>query len=157
MSPSEPIDEGDEFLVVVVYGGVPEPVDSESLGQVGWTTSSRTATVFVLSQPEGASTWFPANDHPIDKARFNVAVTVPEGLEVASNGVLLEQEATAGRRPRWVFEAAHPMAPYLATVVIGELIFEEAATGPDGISVRNVVRRGSGRRRHGRLRPDTAR
>ena len=136
VSPSEPIDEGHDFLVRVVYGGVPEPVDSESLGQVGWTTSED-GDVFVLSQPEGASTWFPANDHPIDKARFNVAVTVPEGLEVASNGVLLEQEVTADGARRWAFEAASPMAPYLVTVVIGELVFQEAP-GPEGVIVRNA-------------------
>jgi aminopeptidase N len=135
ISPAEPIDEEAEFSIRVVYGGVPEPVDSESLGRVGWTTTDD--GVYVLSEPEGASTWFPANDHPLDKAPFTIAVTVPDGLEVAANGVRREQVATGDGRTRWVFDATDPMAPYLATVVIGQLVFEEAA-GPNGVVIRNA-------------------
>jgi aminopeptidase N len=119
----------------VDYGGVPEPIDSEALGEVGWTGTDGGA--FVLSEPEGASTWFPANDHPLDKAPFTVAVTAPDGLEVAANGLLQQKVPTGDGRTRWVFDQAGPMAPYLATVVIGQLVFEQAQ-GPNGVVVRNA-------------------
>ena len=40
----------------------------------------------IAGQPHGAATWFPANDHPIDKASFTYKVTVPKGLQVVANG-----------------------------------------------------------------------
>jgi len=135
ISPAEPIDDGDEFVIAIGYGGVPQPINSEALGQVGWTTTDD--GVYVLSEPEGASTWFPANDHPLDKAPFNFRITVPDGLEVAANGILQEQATTGDGRTTWVFDAPDPMAPYLATVEIGQFVFEETQ-GPNGVVVRNV-------------------
>ena len=142
VSPSEPIDEGHDFLVRVVYGGVPEPVASESLGQVGWTTSED-GDVFVLSQPEGASTWYPVNDHPIDKARLTRRVTVPEGVEVAANGRLGAADVTVWRSPscrcgsskwprRW-----RPIWPPSSSVTSSS----RSARGPAGVTVRHVFAR----------------
>ena len=34
---------------------------------------------FMGDEPNAASTWFPGNDHPSDKASFTFRVTVPEG------------------------------------------------------------------------------
>ena len=46
-------------------------------------------------EPDGAATWFPVNDHPLDKASYTFKVTVPAGL--------------AGRRER--LAAAHEDEP----------------------------------------------
>ena len=73
----------------------------------------------ILGEPEGASTWFPANDHPVDKAPFTVAVTVPRGLEAIGNGAL-ESVSHQGDSTTWTWDAREPMAPYLATASIGE-------------------------------------
>jgi aminopeptidase N len=132
----EPIAEGDRFVVVVPYSGTPRPIDSEPLGPVGWTPLGDGSS-FVLSEPEGASTWFPSNDHPADKARFRFEVTTPEGTEAAANGLLTLREPTTDGGTRWVYEVAHPMATYLATLAVGDLTFEESA-GPGGLPVRNV-------------------
>jgi aminopeptidase N len=135
VTPAEPIASGAPFTVEVEYGGTPGPVTSQALGPVGWRPTDDGA--FVLSEPEGASTWFPGNDHPIDKAPFTIRVTVPDGLEVAANGVLQEQTPAGEGRTTWVYEASDPMATYLATVEIGQFVFEEAA-GPGGVTIRNV-------------------
>ena len=58
---------------------------------------------------ESASTWFPVNDHPRDKATYDIEVTVPDGLVALSNGVprgteprrRLDHLALVGARPRW--------------------------------------------------------
>ena len=66
-------------MVVVHYRGSPEPVFvGTDLFELGWTTDGR--DVFVASEPAGAATWFPANDHPTDKATFRFEITVPPGF-----------------------------------------------------------------------------
>ena len=40
--------------------------------------------------PNRRAPWFPVNDHPPDKATYTIAITVPDGLEALSNGVLGE-------------------------------------------------------------------
>jgi aminopeptidase N len=93
--------------------------------------------IHVVAEPNGARTWFPANDHPADKATFAIDVTVPEPFVVVSNGRPLPViEATGGRTFGWRMD--DPMATYLATVVVGEL--ERVETGEiDGVPVADYL------------------
>ena len=88
-----------------------------TLGEGGWLGTKDGG--FALGQPESASTWFPVNDHPSDKATFRLAMTVPDGTEVISNGVP-GPRATAGGWTTWTWTESSPMASYLATVLIGQ-------------------------------------
>lgn len=116
---------GEVARVVVCYSGTPQPVPTEALlgARVGWQRAE--GGVFVLAEPEGARTWFPVDDHPTDKATFDVTVTVPEGWTAVANGVggvVADEDADGPRATgtitsRW--EMAQPMAPYLATVLVG--------------------------------------
>jgi aminopeptidase N len=115
LSPMESIEDGAEFEVIVKYHGTPHPLKDE-WGEVGWEELSD--GVLVASQPNGASSWLPCNDHPSNKARFSIAVNCEAGYTVVANGLLLSKTTNAGRT-RWIFEAAEPMATYLATVQIG--------------------------------------
>ena len=55
---------------------------------------------FVVGEPQGSPAWYPVNDNPRDKATYDFAVTVPEGLTVMANGVLdLATTRPAARRP----------------------------------------------------------
>src|SRR5205085_12505156 len=95
----------------------------------------------VGGEPHGASSWFPVNDHPRDKATFDFAVTVPEGVETVANGSLVSHDTSAGRT-RWVWHAPAPMAPYLATIDIGEYTLDEyhdAGARPDGVDYVDAV------------------
>src|SRR5690242_9547938 len=65
VTPARPV-EG-RFTVEVRYGGNPGPVASR-WGDVGW--DELTDGVLVASQPVGAPSWFPCNDHPADKATY---------------------------------------------------------------------------------------
>ncbi|MEY2436242.1 MAG: hypothetical protein QOF97_1078 [Acidimicrobiaceae bacterium] len=134
--PVSPLSPGAEFIAKVIYGGVPEPITERSLPiPVGWRKLGGGS--FVLSEPEGASTWFPANDHPLDKATFTIHITVPDGVEAVANGDLLNQLPTGHGTTRWTWEGHSPMAPYLATVVVGQYrIVTEA--GPAGITIRHA-------------------
>ena len=72
--------------VVVRYGGVPLVLDEPALGQAGVFPTDDGA--LIVGQPHVADTWFPVNDHPLDKASYRFEVTVPRGLEVVANGCL---------------------------------------------------------------------
>ncbi|MDI6098479.1 M1 family metallopeptidase [Actinoplanes sp. NEAU-A12] len=118
VTPATGIGNGRGFTVVVTYGGVPAPTENDTLGTSGWLRDGSEGAV-ALGQPESASTWFPVNDHPSDKATFRLAMTVPEGVEVIGNGVP-GQHDTAGGLTTWRWAETSPMASYLATVVIGQ-------------------------------------
>jgi aminopeptidase N len=117
VTPEEGLRDGTRFTVVVDYAGVPKPLGNDTLGEGGFLHTEDGG--FALGQPESASTWFPVNDHPSDKATFALAMTVPDGLEVIANGVPGERTSTGGWTT-WRYAEPTPMASYLATVVIGE-------------------------------------
>ena len=81
--PSSAIADGAEFVVDVQYSGNPAPVDSP-WGELGW--EELTEGVIVASQPSGAATWFPCNDHPSDKAHYRITITTDSPYHVVANG-----------------------------------------------------------------------
>jgi aminopeptidase N len=117
ITPAAGIAAGREFTVVVDYGGKPGPIKNEVLGEGGWLKTTDGA--IALGQPESASTWFPVNDHPSDKATFKLAMTVPDGVEALSIGVPGETESTGGWTT-WHWSESAPTASYLSTLVIGQ-------------------------------------
>jgi aminopeptidase N len=105
------------FPVEIRYAGRPEPVHTRYWGEVGW--DELTDGVIVASQPVGAPSWFPCNDLVGTKASFRIAVNVPSAYTVVANGVLASR-ASSGSTTTWTYVADEPMAPYLATVQIGQ-------------------------------------
>ena len=69
--------------VVVSYAD--RPSKYAYAGERNWLASKR--EVITMNEPHMAPWWFPANDHPTDKATFAFHVTVPSGLEAVANGV----------------------------------------------------------------------
>ena len=114
--PAEGIPNGSTFTAVFRYDGVPEPID-EGFGISGFVTTDD--GVIVMGEPHVAATWFPANDHPRDKAQFHFRITVPKGLEAIANGVLV-RKSTSSRWSTWEWDAREPMATYLATMAVGQ-------------------------------------
>ncbi|MEV4705850.1 M1 family aminopeptidase [Actinoplanes sp. NPDC049316] len=117
VTPAAGIVHGQRFTVVVEYAGEPKPLTNDALGVGGWLRTADGG--FALGQPESASTWFPVNDHPSDKATFALAITVPAGVEAIGNGVP-GPRTTADGWTTWTWTESKPMASYLATVVIGQ-------------------------------------
>lgn len=107
----------DELLTLTVkYAGSPRPVKSP-WGELGWEETESGS--LVASQPIGAASWFPCDDDPEVKARYNFAITADNPYTVVCNGILLGKHAH-GSRTTWHYTAEHPMATYLASVVTGE-------------------------------------
>jgi hypothetical protein len=116
VTPRAGIRKGTVFKTVVAYHGIPETINDE-LGISGFIPTNDGAVI--AGEPHGAATWFPANDHPLDKASYTFRVRVPAGLEAVANGVL-ESKRTKGGWTTWTWNAREPMASYLATATIGE-------------------------------------
>ncbi|TXK38332.1 M1 family metallopeptidase [Nonomuraea sp. C10] len=135
VTPARPLARGAAFAVKVTYSGVPRPVrGSSNLGSYGFIPTGDGA--FVACEPNGARTWFPANDHPADKATFDFEITVPAGVTVLANGELVSREPAAGGGTTFTWRESHPMVTYLATATMGEFQLREGRT-PGGI--RNLA------------------
>ena len=106
---------GTSLVVDVDYSGQPLPIVG-FWGEVGWEELAD--GVIVAGQPDGAPSWFPCDDHPRDKASFQITVTTDAGYAVVANGTQTSRTALASR-VRWVFDQPEPTATYLATVQIG--------------------------------------
>jgi aminopeptidase N len=105
--------------VRIDYAGRPARVIDPDGTSEGWIPTADGA--FVVNEPQGSPGWYPANDNPRDKATYDIAITVPEGITAIGNGRLASSRTQRGRTTwRWVEDS--PMAPYLATATNG--VFE---------------------------------
>ncbi len=149
--PPVAIAKGVSFTTVVQYDGVPSALGSPALGVNGFLATPDGA--IAIGEPESATTWFPVNDHPRDKALYTIDITVPEGISAISNGVLIGQ-TTQGGKSSWRWEVTSPMASYLTTLAIGNyrvvktthqgmpMITAVATTIPNGQIDRDIARTG---------------
>ena len=138
---ADPVVAGTPLRVEVAYGGPMEGATVLSAGfEVGWF--SRPWGSFVVGEPDGARMWFPADDHPTDKATYTVAVTVPADLEVVATGVLTGTDVVDGGRRRWTYEARDPTASYLLSVVVGDLELTAPVT-TGGVVLRHALAPGT--------------
>jgi aminopeptidase N len=69
-----------------------------------------------MSQPWSAHSWFPCKDHPSDKALVSLTATVPEPLQVISNGVLVHEDAPGPGLRRFAWRENYPIAAYLISL-----------------------------------------
>ncbi|WP_324787193.1 M1 family metallopeptidase [Streptomyces sp. H51] len=133
--PYRPLRKGRQFRVTVTYQGTPGPVTDPDGSPDGWIPTDDGA--FVAGEPQGAMTWFPANNHPKDKSAYDITITVPQGRTAVANGVLVGQR-TAHGRTTFHWRQSEPMAAYLATATVGKFEVEQYTTR-DGIRVYNAV------------------
>src|SRR5512132_4507167 len=117
ITPARGLPAGKAFTVRVRYAGVPTVVTDPDESIEGWVPTDDGA--FVVNEPQGSPGWYPVNDNPRDKATYDFRVTVPAGLTVMANGVLVSQTTSAGKTT-WVWRESDPMAPYLATTPLGK-------------------------------------
>ena len=116
-----------QFEVEVAYSGSPRSVDDPGVpfARMGWRQQD--GVIYTLGEPSGSMTWFPSNNHPTDKATYEIEITVPEGVTAASNGLLVD-ETTTGGKTTYTWRMDDPMATYLAAIYIGD--FERIDHGP---------------------------
>jgi len=106
------IHRGDTIRVIVRYDGRPDNgliIRRNVHGQPG---------AFADNWPDRARFWFPAIDHPSDKATAEFTVRAPAGWEVIANGARLTDTAGANV---WRYRIDEPIPTYL--MVIGAADF----------------------------------
>lgn len=137
--PAEPLTRGARFVTTVAYSGVPRLLTDADGSHEGWFRTDDGA--LALGEPVGSMAWFPGNDHPSDKASYDITVSVPDGLSVVSNGELADR-SSAGGRTAFHWRTTEPMATYLATVGIGHYTVTQSRT-PGGLPLYVAVDPGS--------------
>ncbi len=115
ITPSQKIPAGGVLTITVQYAGNPQPIVS-MWGDVGW--EELTEGSLVASQPNGAPSWFPCDDHPSCKASYRISITTDSPYHAVANGQLVRKQTKASQTT-WVYEQTEPMATYLATIQIG--------------------------------------
>jgi aminopeptidase N len=135
ITPPAGLRRGRDFTVRVVYDGHANYVLDPDHSKDGWIPTDDGA--FVVNEPQGSPTWFPANDTPKDLATFDFAITVPEGRAALANGVFVGKTDN-GDTTTWRWRENRPMATYLSTATNG--VFElRFGTLPSGLPEYNAV------------------
>ena len=128
---------GAKFSLAIEYAGLPTPTVGK-LYTTGWQKTGD--TIFTLDEPQGASTWFPVNDVPTDKATYTFRLTVPRAYTATANGLLTGTETT-GAKQTFVWKMDQPMASYLAQVDVGRFTLETSTSG-SGVPLRSYFAAG---------------
>ena len=132
VTPRDALHATGKMEVEVRYAGVPGKIRSEGIKP--WIRTDD--GVAAVGEPEIAAWWYPANDHPRDKATYDVSVTAAKSLEVLGNGILVSNKAKKSHRT-WHWRETKPMAPYLAFFVVGQ--FDITKSRVDGMPVITAV------------------
>ncbi|WP_340539376.1 M1 family metallopeptidase [Nocardioides sp. GXZ039] len=123
IKPATALAKGDVVDVVVEYGG--KPSDYTYAGEGNWLADG--VEVVTMNEPHMAPWWFPSNDHPSDKATFDITVTGPKTHQVVSNG-LLQSRTVSGDQATTHWSARDPMATYLAFFALGRYRIAQGKT-----------------------------
>ncbi len=107
---------GEQFTVKINYSGTAVNAG----GAINFTTLNGQTLVYTLSEPYYAATWVPIKDTDnanigdnSDRATLSLAVTVPNTLKIAANGVLQGTDVVAGSKTRYRYRSNITMPTYL--------------------------------------------
>ncbi len=119
----------DTFNVAVEYSGEPK---SLGFGSFEFGETEGKSLIYSLSEPVFASTWFPCNDLPTDKALADVYITNDSSSISVSNGFLAGQ-SISGSKKTYHWKTLYPIATYLIAIYSAPYkTFEDKFTADDG-------------------------
>ncbi len=111
-----PYNIGELFEVTVYYHGVP---GSSGFGSFEFSSHAGHPVIWTLSEPYGASDWFPGKDTPADKVdSCDVIVTAPDIFYTVSNGVLINEIDNGDGTKTFHWKEHHPIAQYLISLAM---------------------------------------
>ena len=117
----------------ITWSGTPVPT-----GFVSWSSGTRFGEpwYWTLSEPYGARSWWPADDHPSDRAdSVRVRVRMPTPTRVGSNGLLTAHVDHGDGTATWEWTHRYPIAPYLISIAAGTYdVYEQRYIRPDSLA-----------------------
>ena len=124
ITPDSLIPTNAQFKVTVKYAGRPGSVSYA--GERNWLASRH--EVVTMNEPHMAPWWFASNDHPLDKATYDIRITTGREREVISNGRRVSRKVDGGlATTHW--RSGEPMASYLAFFAAGDFTVRRGRTG----------------------------
>lgn len=119
----------DTFVLSFSYEGTPK---NKGLSSFSFDSFNGRSFVFTLSEPIYASTWFPCNDLPDDKAQLEISITNDSDKVSLSNGKLLQVTTDRNRRT-YHWKTVYPISTYLICLYSGDYkYFYEEYTSTNG-------------------------
>jgi len=130
-------------------GAGPAQLEIEFSGEIrarlrGFYRSQKDGLRYAATQFEAADARraFPCFDEPEFKARFALALTVPEDLVAIANGRILAEEKAGNGRKHVRFAETPPISSYLVAYTVGPYEATPEVTTPTGHPVRVFLPRG---------------
>ena len=130
ITPAAAVAAGQVLTVEVRYAG--RPAEASYRGERNWLADAR--EVVTMNEPHMAPWWFPANDHPRDKATMDVRITVPRQRKVISNGSQVDRVVKGAARH-------DPLAVQRADGALPRVLRGRGLRRPQGLAGRAAVRR----------------
>jgi aminopeptidase N len=117
IDPARPLAAGSTVRARISYSGHPDRLGWD--GEHNWVASDD--EVVAVNEPHMAPWWFPSDDHPLDKARMDLHLTVPSADRVIANGRLAGVRRH-GAHTTYHWNGGGPMATYLAFFAAGRFV-----------------------------------
>ncbi|WP_027941115.1 M1 family metallopeptidase [Amycolatopsis taiwanensis] len=127
VTPDAPLAAHQPITVVVNYADTPSKVVID--GVTAWIKTPDGA--LAVNEPQISQWWFPSNDHPTDKATYDIAVQVPDNVAALSTGTLVRTTKTRAGWTWWNWRSTQPANTYAMTLEVGAFQVNRATT-PDG-------------------------
>lgn len=111
------LSQNDTDSITIHYKGSPTNAGFGSFEQ-SYHGSQQTPILWTLSEPYGAKDWWPCKQSLSDKIdSIDIFVTSPEFYRTASNGILISDRVTGGKRTmHW--KHRYPIATYLIAIAV---------------------------------------
>ena len=107
---------GESLAMDIWYRGVPA---GTGFGSFEFSSHNGTGWVWTLSEPYGASDWWPCKNHPLDKAdSVDIWVTCDNRFKVGSNGRLVGVIDNTNGTVTYQWAERYPIATYLVSVAL---------------------------------------
>jgi len=108
----------DTVRLAITYEGKPKRA---GLGAFAFGQKNDKSVVYNLNEPVYASTWFPCNDMPTDKAYLDIYITNDSSKTSVSNGKLIET-IKDGPRNTYHWKTFYPISTYLICVYSADYV-----------------------------------
>ncbi len=127
----------DSFDVEINYSGTPE---SLGFGSFVMKKVNGKYFVYTLNEPVYASTWFPCNDNPADKALLDIKIINDSSMTSVSNGVLVGSKII-GKKKEFHWKTIYPIATYLIALYSADYseIRDKYINGKDTLQLTHYV------------------